>query len=71
MSGQETEVNLKKVTQKCRAENGTVYRKEIYLPNLLNYGIASLLNQSVLNEYDLPIHHCNPDVFPDYIALNT
>ena len=37
----------------------------------LNYGIAILLNRAILNEYNLPIHYCNSDIYPDFIALNT
>lgn len=62
---------MKKITRKIINSDGTVSRKEKELRYQLNYGIADLLNKSVLNNYHLPIHHCNPRVYPDYIALNT
>ena len=62
---------MKKITYKAINGDGTVYRKEKELKYQLNYGIADLLNGTVINEYHLPIHHCNPTVYPDYIALNT
>ncbi|MCQ2510086.1 MAG: DUF4417 domain-containing protein [Lachnospiraceae bacterium] len=37
---------------------------------MVNYGIADILNKTILNEYHLPIHHCDPRVYPDFIALN-
>ncbi len=61
---------MRKITSKQLCPNGSVERNSIDIPNKLNYGIADLLNQSFLNEYDLPIHHCDPSVYPDYIALN-
>ena len=60
----------RKITNKHLCPDGKIEREIIDLPNKLNYGIADLLNQSFLNEYDLPIHHCDPAVYPDYIALN-
>ena len=62
---------MKKSTYKVVAVDGTIVRKEKELRYLLNYGIADLLNQSLCSEYCLPIHHCDPKVYPDYIALNT
>lgn len=62
---------MKKITRKTINCDGTVVRKKKELRYQLNYGIADFLNQTVLNEYHLPIHHCNPSVYPDYIALNT
>ena len=62
---------MKKITCKVINNDGTVSRKEKELRYQLNYGIADLLNKAVLNDYGLPIHHCNPRVYPDYIALNT
>ena len=62
---------MKKITQKVTRSDGSVIRKEKELRYQLNYGIADLLNQAVLTKYHLPIHHCNPGVYPDYIALNT
>lgn len=61
---------MKKITYKVKKSDGTVYRKEKKLRYQLNYGIADLLNKAVLNDYHLPIHHCDPRVYPDYIALN-
>ena len=61
---------MRKITNKHLCPDGKIEREIIDLPNKLNYGIADLLNQSFLNEYDLPIHHCDPAVYPDYIALN-
>lgn len=62
---------LKKITRKITNSDGTVIRKEIELRYQLNYGIADLLNTAVLNDFHLPIHHCDPQVYPDFIALNT
>lgn len=62
---------MKKTTYKVINCDNTVSRKERELKYQLNYGIADLLNQAILNKYHLPIHHCNPRVYPDYIALNT
>ena len=62
---------MKRITCKVKRPDGTVYRKEKNLRYQLNYGIADLLNKAVLNDYHLPIHHCNPMIYPDYIALNT
>lgn len=62
---------MKKITYKAINSDGTVTRTEKELRYQLNYGMADFLNKSVLNDYDLPIHHCNPSVYPDYIALNT
>lgn len=62
---------MKKITYKVKNQDGTVGRIEKELQHQLNYGIAELLNKSVLNEYHLPVHHCDPIVYPDYIALNS
>ncbi len=62
---------MKKISHKQVCQDGTAWRKNIDLTNQLNYGIANLLNQSFLNDYDLPIHHCSPNVYPDFIALNS
>jgi len=62
---------LKRITRKVTNRDGSVTRKEKELRYQLNYGIADLLNRSVLNDYHLPVHHCDPRVYPDYIALNT
>ena len=62
---------MRKSTYKVRDSKGNIVRKTRELRYQLNYGIADLLNQAVLNEYDLPIHHCNPSRYPDFIALNT
>lgn len=62
---------MKKTTYKVTNKDGTIVRKKRELHYQLNYGIADLLNKAVLNDYQLPIHHCNPAVYPDYIALNT
>lgn len=58
-------------TIKAIGPDGEDIRVPEKLTWLLNYNIADLLNQSFLNEFDLPIHHCDPDVYPDYIALNS
>lgn len=62
---------MDKVTVKVKNSDGTVSRKIQELSSLLNYGIANLLNQAELNEFDLPIHHCNPNIYPEFIALNS
>ena len=62
---------MKKITKKQITKAGIVERKEVDILDKLNYGISDLLNQSFLNDYDLPIHYCDPEVYPDYIALNT
>ena len=62
---------MKKITYKAINDDGSITRKEKELRYQLNYGIADLLNKAVLNDYNLPIHHCDPSVYPDYIALNT
>ncbi len=62
---------MKKITYKAIGSDGIVVRKEKELKYQLNYGIADLLNKAVLNDYHLPIHHCDPRVYPDFIALNT
>ena len=62
---------MKKITYKVISNDGIVSRKEKELRYLLNYGIANLLNRAVLNDYYLPVHHCDPKVYPDYIVLNT
>lgn len=62
---------MRKISSKSQNADGTISRKPREMKYLLNLGIADLLNQSELNEYDLPIHYCDPRVYPDYIALNT
>ncbi len=62
---------MRKVSAKTQNEDGTTFRKPREMKYLLNLGIADLLNQSELNKYDLPIHYCDPHVYPDYIVLNT
>lgn len=62
---------MRKTTCKITAHDGTVSRKEKDLRYQLNYGMANLLNRAVLNDYYLPVHHCDPRVYPDFIALNT
>lgn len=61
---------MKKLSCKRICKDGTVERASRSLANELNYGIADLLNQSFLNDHDLPIHHCDPKVYPDFIALD-
>ena len=61
---------MRKLSVKAVGPDGKETRTPVKLTGKLNYNIADLLNQSFLNEYDLPIHHCDPDVFPDFIALN-
>ena len=61
---------MRKITLKTVRPDGIETRTPVRLNGLLNYNIADLLNQSFLNEYDLPIHHCNPSIYPDFIALN-
>lgn len=41
------------------------------LKRLMNFQVGSLLNQAKLNQNQLPIYKCDPEVYPDYIALNT
>ncbi len=62
---------MRKISRKVINNDGTVSRKNKDLKEQLNYGIADLLNCAVLNEFQLPVHHCDPKVYPDYIALNT
>lgn len=62
---------MRKLSVKAIGPNGTEIRTPVKLAGKLNYNIADLLNQSFLNEYDLPIHHCDPSVYPDFIALNS
>ena len=62
---------MRKISVKAVGPDGKETRTPVKLTGKLNYNIAELLNQSFLNEYDLPIHHCDPDVYPDFIALNT
>ena len=62
---------MRKNSIKSKNEDGTISRKAREMKYLLNLGIADLLNQSELNEYDLPIHYCDPRIYPDYIVLNT
>lgn len=62
---------MKKTTYKTVNENGQNIRRNKELQNQLNYCVATLLNKSILNDYHLPIHHCDPKVYPDFIALNT
>ena len=61
---------MRNLTVKAVGPDGKETRTPVKLTGKLNYNIADLLNQSFLNEYDLPIHHCDPDVYPDFIALN-
>ena len=61
---------MRKTSKKRRTPDGKIVREFIDLPNNLNYGIAELLNQSFLNDFALPVHHCDPTIYPDYIALN-
>lgn len=62
---------MRKLSVKAVGPDGEKTRTPVKLTGLLNYNIADLLNQSYLNEHDLPIHHCDPDVYPDFIALNS
>ena len=62
---------MRKVTRKVTNKNGDSFRQQKELRYLLNYGIADLLNKAILNKYHLPVHHCNPSIYPDFIALNT
>ncbi len=62
---------MRKISVKTQNADGTISRKPRELKYLLNLGIADLLNQTELNEYDLPVHYCDPRVYPDFIALNT
>lgn len=62
---------MKTITYKTTAADGSLVRIEKPLHYQLNYGIAELLNKTVINENGLPIHHCDPTVYPDYIAMNT
>lgn len=62
---------MKKITYKVTSGNGSTHRKERELRYQLNYCIADLLNMAIINDDWLPIHHCDPSVYPDYIALNT
>ncbi|MBR4395944.1 MAG: DUF4417 domain-containing protein [Eubacteriaceae bacterium] len=61
---------MRKLTKKAVGPDGKVTRTPVKLSGKLNFNIADYLNQSFLNEYNLPIHHCDPDVYPDFIALN-
>lgn len=62
---------MRKISEKTIGPDGNEIRTPVNLAGKLNYNIADLLNQSYLNEFDLPIHHCDPAVYPDYIALNS
>lgn len=62
---------MRKLSVKSVGPDGKETRTPVKLTGKLNYNIADLLNQSFLNEYDLPIHHCDPDIYPDFIALNS
>ena len=62
---------MRKISTKKQNADGKIFRNPREMKYLLNLGIADLLNQSELNEYDLPIHYCDPRVYPDFIALNT
>lgn len=62
---------MKRSTIKVKNKDGSIRRKEISLVKKLNYGISYLLQQCTLNEYHLPVHYCNPKIFPDYFALST
>lgn len=62
---------MRRITVKAVSPDGKGIRTSVKITEKLNYNIADLLNQSFLNRYDLPIHHCNPVIYPDFIALNT
>ena len=62
---------MNKKSYKIKNKDGSIKRKARELRGFLNYNIATLLNQAELNEYQLPMHHCNPGIMPDYIALNS
>jgi hypothetical protein len=62
---------MRSITRKIVGKDAKPVRERKELRYLLNYGIADLLNKAILNEYQLPVHHCNPRVYPDYIALNS
>ena len=62
---------MRSISKKAVNPDGTETRIPLDLAEKLNYNIASLLNQSLINDDGLPIHHCDPSVYPDYIALNS
>ena len=62
---------MRKLTRKMILDNEECIREPIDMRLLLNYGIANLLNKSILNDNHLPEHYCNPNIMPDYIALNS
>lgn len=62
---------MRKLTVKVVGPDGITIRKPVKLSDKLNFNIADLLNQAFLTEYDLPVHHCNPEVYPDFMALNS
>lgn len=59
------EETMRKTNSSCQLQ------KKFGIDKLLNYNIKHLLNQSILNQYQLPIHFCNTSLFPDFLALNT
>lgn len=61
---------MKEVTRKKTGADGSSGRRKVDRRLLLNYNIAHLLNSAVINEHGLPEHHCDPTVYPDYIALD-
>lgn len=62
---------MRKISSKNKSLNCQSIREKIDLASKLNYNIAYLLNQVKLNENHLPIHTCDPELYPDFIALNT
>ena len=62
---------MKNTTKRTTLPNGDVVRIKNDLIIRLNYNIAKLLNQTKLNKDQLPIYQCNPEVYPDYLTMNT
>lgn len=62
---------MRKFTRKMILDNEECIREPIDMRPLLNYGIANLLNKSILNDNHVPEHYCNPNIMPDYIAFNS
>lgn len=62
---------MRKISCKNKMPNGQPVRQKIDINSKLNYEIAYWLNQAEFNENHLPIHYCDPDIYPDFIALNT
>ena len=62
---------MRKISKKAVNPDGSNTRISLDIADKLNYSIAHLLNQSFLNDYELPIHHCDPSVYPDFMALNS